>query len=132
MADLHVKDIPDPLHDRLRRHAQAQNSTISAVVLIADAEKATPELMDAEVLSVLRQPVLSGELEQTRAETPLDDLVHWPIDRVSHRELTQLAWLHDRNISAYDALYGAAARSGAMPWSPPTGGCPEQPTWESR
>ena len=35
MADLHVKDIPDPLHDRLRRHAQAQNSTISAVVLTA-------------------------------------------------------------------------------------------------
>ena len=82
--------------------------------LIADAVKATPELMDAEVLSVLRRPVLSGELEQSRAETALDDLVHWPIDRVSHRELTQLAWLHYRNISAYDARYGAAARSGAM------------------
>ena len=35
MADLHVKDIPDPLDDRIRRHAQAQNSTISGVVLIA-------------------------------------------------------------------------------------------------
>jgi hypothetical protein len=35
MANLQVKHIPDPLHDRLRRRAQAQNSTISAVVLNA-------------------------------------------------------------------------------------------------
>ena len=35
MANLQVKNIPDSLHDRLRRHAQAQNSTISAVVLNA-------------------------------------------------------------------------------------------------
>jgi predicted nucleic acid-binding protein len=82
--------------------------------LIANAEIAAPELMDAEVLSVLRRLVLSGELDQTRAETALDDLVHWPIDRISHRELIQLAWLHHRNLSAYDALYVAAARSDAM------------------
>ena len=35
MANLQVKHVPDTLHYRLRRHAQAQNSTISAVVLNA-------------------------------------------------------------------------------------------------
>ena len=35
MANLQVKNIPDELHERLRRHAQERNCTISAAVLIA-------------------------------------------------------------------------------------------------
>ena len=35
MANLQVKNIPDELHERLRRHAREQNCTMSAVVLIA-------------------------------------------------------------------------------------------------
>ena len=35
MANLQVKNIPDELHDRLRRHARERNCTISAVVLAA-------------------------------------------------------------------------------------------------
>ena len=35
MANLQVKNIPDDLHDRLRRHARASNCTISAAVLAA-------------------------------------------------------------------------------------------------
>ena len=35
MANLQVKNIPDELHERLRRHAREHNCTMSAVVLSA-------------------------------------------------------------------------------------------------
>lgn len=35
MANLQVKNIPDTLHERLRRHARDTNRTMSAVVLAA-------------------------------------------------------------------------------------------------
>ncbi len=35
MANLQVKNIPDALHDRLRRHALENNCTMSTVVLTA-------------------------------------------------------------------------------------------------
>ena len=35
MPNLQVRNIPDALHYRLRRHAQESNSTMSAVVLTA-------------------------------------------------------------------------------------------------
>lgn len=35
MANLQVKNIPDELHERLRRHAREHNCTISAAVLTA-------------------------------------------------------------------------------------------------
>ena len=35
MANLQVKNIPDTLHERLRRHAHENDCTISAAVLIA-------------------------------------------------------------------------------------------------
>ncbi len=35
MANLQVRNIPDDLHQRLRRHAREHNSTMSAVVLSA-------------------------------------------------------------------------------------------------
>ena len=40
--------------------------------------------MDAEVLSVLRRGVLDGVLEEARAEMAVEDLAHWPVDRISH------------------------------------------------
>ena len=35
MANLQVKNLPDDLHERLRRHARANNRTISAAVVVA-------------------------------------------------------------------------------------------------
>ena len=86
---------------------------------IADAiEPATliaPELLDAEVLSVLRGAVLGGRLDEARARLALDDLVDWPLDRIPNRALARPAWQHLHNVSAYDALYVAAARAHDAP-----------------
>ena len=79
------------------------------------ASLAAPELMDAEVLSVLRRAVLQGRLEEARAEMVIDDLVQWPVDRIPHRFLVPLAWQYYRNVSAYDAFYVATARALDLP-----------------
>ena len=74
-----------------------------------------PELLDAEVLSVLRRAVLQDRLAETRALQAVDDLVHWPVERISHRLLAPLAWQYRQNLSAYDALYVATARAYDIP-----------------
>lgn len=82
---------------------------------IENASLAAPELIDPEVVSVLRRAVLTGRLEDARAEIALSDLAIWPIDRISHQALALSAWQYYRNVSAYDAFYIAAARARGLP-----------------
>ncbi len=78
--------------------------------IVEGAFLAAPELLDVEVLSILRRAVLRQRLEDRRAQLALEDLVGWPIDRVPHVALVREAWRHRHNVSAYDAFYVAAAR----------------------
>ena len=83
--------------------------------IIEGASLSAPDLMDAEVLSVLRRAVLNGHLQEARAAMVVEDLEHWPVDRISHRSLGRLAWQYHRNISAYDAFYVAVASARGIP-----------------
>ena len=83
--------------------------------VIEPAALIAPELLDAEVLSALRGAVLGGRLVETRALMALDDLADWPLDRIPNRALARPAWQHLHNVSAYDALYVAAARAHDAP-----------------
>ncbi len=78
--------------------------------LVERAALIAPELLDAEVLSVLRGTALGGRIEEGRAVAALDDLSVWPLDRIPNRTLARLAWRHLHNVSAYDAFYVAAAQ----------------------
>ena len=78
--------------------------------LIAGAFILAPALLDVEVLSILRRAVLRQQLAEQRAWLALEDLRAWPIDRITHTALLREAWQHRHNVSAYDALYVAAAR----------------------
>jgi predicted nucleic acid-binding protein len=78
--------------------------------LIAGTFLLAPELLDVEVLSVLRRAVFRQQLVEQRAWLALEDLLAWPIDRIAHTGLIREAWQHRHNVSAYDALYVAAAR----------------------
>lgn len=64
-----------------------------------------PELLDAEVLAVLRRTWLAGRLTATRAESALEDLVAWEVRRISHLLLARGAWDFRQNVNGYDALY---------------------------
>ncbi len=71
---------------------------------------AAPELLDAEVLSVLRREMLAGRIPQRRAAEAVADLGDWGVERVGHRPLLREAWSLRANVNAYDALYVALAR----------------------
>lgn len=88
---------------------------VTVANIIEGASLVAPELMDAEVLSVLRRAVLNGQLGEARAQMAIDDLAGWPVYRVSHRHLAALAWQYRRSVSAYDAFYVAAARTHGIP-----------------
>jgi predicted nucleic acid-binding protein len=83
--------------------------------VIADAALAAPELLDVEVLSVIRRAVLRRQLTDQRALLAIEDLMDWSIDRISHKALVWTAWQHRNNVSAYDAFYVAAARLASAP-----------------
>ena len=83
--------------------------------VIEDAILLAPELLDVEVLSVLRRAVLRRKLDERRAVLALEDLAAWQIDRISHTELIQPAWRHRHNASAYDAMYVVVARTYNVP-----------------
>jgi predicted nucleic acid-binding protein len=74
-----------------------------------------PELIDAEVLSVLRRAVLCGELAEPRAAEALRDLPAWDLERIPHRRLLTAAWTFRANVSGYDAFYVATAAAYDAP-----------------
>ncbi len=77
---------------------------------IEQAELLAPELLDAEVLAVLRRAHLAGRVSEARARQAVQDLCDWPVRRLPHRLFVPLAWSFRKNLSAYDALYVAVAR----------------------
>ena len=79
--------------------------------LIEAADVAAPELLDAEVLAVLRREVLTGRLAERRATEAVGDLRDWGIERLSHKTLLDAAWKLRGHVTAYDALYVSAAQA---------------------
>ncbi|MCQ3973990.1 MAG: hypothetical protein DPW09_11135 [Anaerolineae bacterium] len=56
MPILHVRNVPDQLYERIRQHAQQQNRSISAeVIILLDKALAQSELSQAEVLTNIRR-----------------------------------------------------------------------------
>lgn len=81
--------------------------------LIESADIAAPELLDAEVLAVLRREVLAGRLAERRATEAVGDLRDWGIERLAHKTLLDAAWKLRGHVNAYDALYVSAAQARA-------------------
>jgi len=78
--------------------------------VIEGADLVAPELLDAEVLAVLRREVLARRLGVRRAAEAIADLRDWDVERVGHRDVLEEAWALRDRITAYDALYVAVAR----------------------
>ena len=79
--------------------------------LLGHARLAAPELLDAEVLSVLRRESLAGRLPERRAAEAVTDLRDWGVERVGHRVLLDDAWSLRGRVTTSDALYVALART---------------------
>jgi predicted nucleic acid-binding protein len=75
------------------------------------ADLGAPELVDLEVLSVIRRLLAAGQVTETRAAQAVSDLRALPIARAPHRPLLRRCWELRNNLSAYDASYVALAEA---------------------
>jgi predicted nucleic acid-binding protein len=78
---------------------------------LRDEELAAPELIDLEVVSVLRRQLSAGALDARRAQFAVDDLWDLPMQRASHRPLLSRCWELRDNLTIYDAAYVALAEA---------------------
>ena len=76
---------------------------------LASENLQAPELIDAELLSVLRQLVLTDKLLEGHALQALATAQRLGLRRHPSRSLWPRAWELRTNLSAYDALYVALA-----------------------
>lgn len=80
-----------------------------ARVRVATSNLQAPELIDAEVLSVLRRLVLANTLGESNALQALNAAARLGLRRHPSRALWPRAWDLRTNLSASDALYVALA-----------------------
>lgn len=85
---------------------------IIATWLTGSAEAlAAPDLVDVEVMSVLRRWERAAEMTSSRARQVLEDLGALPLIRYPARAVVQEAWKLRHNLTAYDAQYVALAQA---------------------
>jgi len=72
---------------------------------------AAPEVLDLEVLSVIRRLLAIGRVTKVRADQATSDLAALPIRRASHRLLARRCWELREYVSPYDAAYIALAEA---------------------
>jgi predicted nucleic acid-binding protein len=78
---------------------------------LRDQELFAPELIDLQVVSVLRRRLSVGALDVRRAQLALDDLLGLPIERAPHTTLLVRCWDLRDNLTVYDAAYVALAEA---------------------
>lgn len=76
---------------------------------LASESLQAPELIDAELLSMLRRLVLAGRLQESHALRALSVANRLGLRRHQSRVLWPRAWELRANLSAYDALYVSLA-----------------------
>ena len=80
-------------------------------ILTSGDAVAAPDLLDVEVLSVLRRWERRGEISARRGGQVLDDLQLLPIVRHPARPLVRAVWALRHTLTAYDAQYVALAKA---------------------
>ncbi|HEX3980365.1 MAG TPA: type II toxin-antitoxin system VapC family toxin, partial [Acidimicrobiales bacterium] len=73
-----------------------------------------PEVIDLEVVSVIRHARRGALLDDRRAELALADLVDLDLERISHRPLLARIWELHPNLTPYDAAYVALAETARI------------------
>ncbi len=74
-----------------------------------------PDLINVEVVSVLRRHVLARTMGTARAASLLADPLDAPIRRVPTLPLIESVWTSRDNLTAYDAAYVALAAERDVP-----------------
>ena len=78
---------------------------------LINEDLAAPELVDVEVLSVLRRGVAAGAIDTRRASFAVADLLDLSLKRAPHGPLLTRCWELRDNLTVYDAAYVALAEA---------------------
>lgn len=84
---------------------------LTDLVLGPGASVHAPDLVNAEVLHVLRRHARSGQVTIERSEEMRLDFVDLPIHRYPTWPLLRRVWALRDNLTAYDAMYVALAEA---------------------
>ena len=79
--------------------------SIESRIFVRNQSLHAPELLDLEVVQVLRRLVRERALSASRAEAGIEDLLDLRITRYPHSLLLPRIWQLRHNLSAYDAAY---------------------------
>lgn len=77
--------------------------------LVLDGDAYAPDLLDVEVVHVLRRLWLAGRRTVDEVDASLGVLEDLPIRRVEAAGVVRGAWRHRANLSVYDACYVVVA-----------------------
>jgi len=91
--------------------ADTPNAAAIADRLALDADQVAPQVVDVEVMGVIRAQFLRGRLDGTAAGQAVADLRDWPGERFGHRLLLGRAWALRESVRGWDAFYVALAES---------------------
>ncbi len=81
------------------------------LVLTDGASVHAPELVNVEVLHVMRRMTITGALSAARANEMRADFAELPIHCYPSNPLLDRAWALREDVTAYDALYVALAEA---------------------
>ncbi len=74
-----------------------------------------PQLLDVEVIQVLRRHARKSDLDHRRMSEVLEDLRALPLTRHPHEPFLERIWSLRTNLTAYDAAYVALAEALEAP-----------------
>ena len=72
---------------------------------------AGPDLLQIEVLAVIRKALIAGSLTKKQADAAVNDLLDLPVSVFPSAPLLRRAWALRDNVTAYDACYVALAEA---------------------
>ncbi|BBX49596.1 hypothetical protein GCM10009645_00290 [Mycolicibacterium poriferae] len=91
--------------------ADTPRSRTIAERLASDTDHAAPEVIDVEVLGVIRAQYLRGALDETAAGQAVTDLRDWPGERFAHRWMLDRVWQLRASVRGWDAFYVTLAEA---------------------
>lgn len=79
--------------------------------LSADPDWVAPNCLESEVFATIRNNWQRGRIDEMTAALAVRDLASWPGELMGQALLLEPAWSLRHNVSAWDALYVALAKS---------------------
>jgi predicted nucleic acid-binding protein len=87
----------------------------SVEALLDDDVIVAPDIIGAEVLSVVRGLLMRGRIDQEIATRSVDNLASAPVRRMTTEHLVHHVWSCRSNLTPYDATYVTLARAAGAP-----------------